>query len=256
MKRPTQDPEALLATLVRASRATPTAEQAQRLERRLSPWLDPKPVIPLRPLVAATAVLAIVGVGLLVQPHAESAGSAGKRDPSAPSARPRTTFVRLEAPTAQEKARIEAPPPQEIARVESLPAPSAPKAASARPTDELAASVERSAEASGNAGAVLAPPPDGAAPPPIATTREPEVDFLRRAQAVLASSPSEALKMADAHPSMYPRGVLAQEREVIAIDALARLGRRREAALRAEAFRSAFPRSAHLSRLAALTEKP
>ena len=62
--------------------------------------------------------------------------------------------------------------------------------------------------------------------------------------------------MADDHPSVYPRGILAQEREVIAIDALARLGRRREAALRAEAFRSAFPRSAHLSRLAALTEKP
>ena len=58
MKRPPQDPEALLATLVRASRATtPTAEQAERLERKLSPWLDPKPGIPLRPFYAATALL-------------------------------------------------------------------------------------------------------------------------------------------------------------------------------------------------------
>ena len=102
----------------------------------------------------------------------------------------------------------------------------------------------------------LAAAPEETAPPAPATPREPEVDFLRRAQAALASSPSEALKMADDYPSVYPRGILAQEREVIAIDALARLGRRREAALRAEAFRSAFPRSAHLSRLAALTEKP
>ena len=79
MKRPTQDPEALLEALVRASRATPTVEQAERLERKLSPWLDSKPGIPLRPLYAATAVLAVVGLGLLAQPYAESGGSVAGR---------------------------------------------------------------------------------------------------------------------------------------------------------------------------------
>ena len=248
MKRPPQDPEALLATLVRASRATPTAEQAERLERRLSPWLEPKPGIPVRPLYAATAVLAVVGLGLLAQPYAEGTGTTGKRDASAPSSGPRATFVRHEAPTAPEKARVE-PSPASIVVATKAPEP--------RTRNELPASVELAA------GPLPAQHPmnespasaELAGPPAPATPREPEVDYLRRAQAVLASSPSEALRMANDHPAAYPRGVLAQEREVIAIDALARLGRRREAALRAEAFRSAFPRSAHLSRLAALTEK-
>jgi hypothetical protein len=88
------------------------------------------------------------------------------------------------------------------------------------------------------------------------TTREPEVDYLRRAQVLLATSPAEALGLIEDHPRLYPRGVLAQEREVIAIDALVRLGRRSEAAARAAAFRAAFPRSAHASRVTALTEKP
>ena len=257
MKGPTQDPETLLATLVRASRATPTAEQAERLERRLTPWLDPKPGIPLRPLYAATAVLAVLGLGLVVQPYAESAGTLAKRDASASIATPRATFVRDEAPTAPEKARVETPPSPlvvatkaPVARpVDELPArvehSSATKAPVGHPVAELPAGASHSSNASGVASAELAAAPEEAVPPPLATRREPEVDFLRRAQAALASSPSEALKMANNHPSVYPRGVLAQEREVIAIDALARLGRRREAALRAEAFRSAFPRSAH-----------
>ncbi|OJY16382.1 MAG: hypothetical protein BGO98_30325 [Myxococcales bacterium 68-20] len=255
MKRPTQDPEALLEALVRASRATPTVEQAERLERKLSPWLDSKPGIPLRPLYAATAVLAVVGLGLLAQPYAESGGSVAKRDASAPSTGPRVTFVRHEAPTAPEKALVETPPAALVVATKTpvlrmrneLPASTTLAAAplpAQSPMNESPASTE------------LAAAPEETAPPAPATPREPEVDFLRRAQAALASSPSEALKMADDHPSVYPRGILAQEREVIAIDALARLGRRREAALRAEAFRSAFPRSAHLSRLAALTEKP
>jgi len=258
MKRPPQDPEALLATLVRASRTTPTAEQAERLERKLSPWLDPKPGIPLRPFYAATAILAVVGLGLLAQPYAESAGSAGsvgKRDASAPSTGPRATFVRHETPTAPEKAPVETPP---AALVVATKAP-APRARNERPaSSELAASPlpGKSPMNEPPASNELAATPEEAAPPEPASAREPEVDFLRRAQAALAASPSEALKMASDHPSVYPRGVLAQEREVIAIDALVRLGRRREAALRAEAFRSSFPRSAHLSRVAALTEKP
>ncbi len=256
MKRPTQDPEALLATLVRASRATPTAEQAERLERRLSPWLDPKPGIPLRPLHATTAILAVVGLGLLAQSYAESAGSVGnlgsvgKRGASAPSTGPHVTFVRHEAPTVPERALVEtavvaakAPAPRTRNELPAPPPLAAAPLPAQSPVNESPASAE------------LAAAPEEAAPTP-ATPREPEVDFLRRAQAALASSPSEALKMADDHPSAYPRGVLAQEREVIAIDALTRLGRRREADLRAAAFRSNFPRSAHLSRVAALTEKP
>jgi hypothetical protein len=250
MKPPAEDPEALLAALVQATRATPTAKQAERLEQRLSPWLEPKASAPARWRGAAKVLLAAIAAGLLVYPHMEEGGGVAKREASSPIAAPRATFVRHEVPTAPEKAPVELPP-EPIAFAaprERAPIPSAESAANVVP-----AKIEEPANAD---VAELAPTPVEATGSPAATRRESEVDYLRRAQAALASSPSETLKMVDAHPTLYPRGILAQEREVIAIDALARLGRRSEAIQRAAAFRSAFPRSAHLSRLAALTEKP
>lgn len=103
---------------------------------------------------------------------------------------------------------------------------------------------------------VAAPAPVVRGSAPVATAaREPEGDFLRRAQARLTGSPLEALAMTNEHPSLYPKSILVQEREVIAIDALVRLGRRAEAVRRADAFRRAFPRSAHLSRVTTMTEQ-
>jgi hypothetical protein len=53
------------------------------------------------------------------------------------------------------------------------------------------------------------------------------------ARRALPSDPARALELADNHRALYPRGLLAQEREMIAIDALESLGR--EAAARARA---------------------
>jgi hypothetical protein len=67
----------------------------------------------------------------------------------------------------------------------------------------------------------------------------------------LKSDPARALSRASEAAAHYPHGVLVQEREVIAITALRRLGRSAEADRRAEAFAKAFPGSAFQRKLSA-----
>jgi hypothetical protein len=73
--------------------------------------------------------------------------------------------------------------------------------------------------------------------------------LLEQARSALKSDPSRALSRANEAASRYPRGVLVQEREVLAIQALRRLGRSAEADRRAEAFAKAFPGSAFQRKL-------
>jgi outer membrane protein assembly factor BamD (BamD/ComL family) len=54
------------------------------------------------------------------------------------------------------------------------------------------------------------------------------------------------------HIRRFPSGALVQEREVLAIEALARLGRSSDAKHRLDAFRARFPQSPHIERLATL----
>jgi len=91
--------------------------------------------------------------------------------------------------------------------------------------------------------------PSGAAPAALDTTGESEVALLQSAQDALAANPLVALSLANHHAARFPRGTLAQEREVIAVEALLRLGRRDEARARAYRFYRAFPRSAHRARI-------
>jgi hypothetical protein len=68
--------------------------------------------------------------------------------------------------------------------------------------------------------------------------------LLDVARAALArGEPSEALAAADRHGHEFPSGVLAEEREAIAIRALVAIGRREEAGTRAAAFERAYPNS-------------
>ena len=83
---------------------------------------------------------------------------------------------------------------------------------------------------------------------PIAAV-ETEVELLKRAQRALGPDPGLALALTGTHVARFPRAELDQEREMIAIDALRRLGRDEEARRRGEAFRARYPRSAHLHRL-------
>jgi len=76
-----------------------------------------------------------------------------------------------------------------------------------------------------------------------------ELSLLREAQDVLVADPGRALGLADEHVRLYPAGALAQEREVLAVDALLRLGRREAAEARASRFRAAHPGSSQIRRL-------
>lgn len=81
-----------------------------------------------------------------------------------------------------------------------------------------------------------------------------EVALLARARAALEADPGKALALTSNHARTFARGVLAQEREVIAIDALLRLGRRPEARARADRFHRLYPESTHGRRVDVLFE--
>lgn len=69
-----------------------------------------------------------------------------------------------------------------------------------------------------------------------------------------AQSPAETLRLAEEGLSHYPHGVFGQEREILAIRALVKLGRRGEAATRARAFVERHPESPYSEELRALGE--
>ena len=82
---------------------------------------------------------------------------------------------------------------------------------------------------------------------------EPEPAMLERAHdALVRGAPTRALALAQDHARAYPSGALAQEREVIAVQALLALGRTEAARARVQAFRARYPGSSHLARLDAL----
>lgn len=63
-----------------------------------------------------------------------------------------------------------------------------------------------------------------------------EAQLLERARALLDESPTRALLLTNEHRSRFAPAQMSAERELIAIDALVRLGRSREAELRARPF--------------------
>ena len=97
--------------------------------------------------------------------------------------------------------------------------------------------------------ASASPPKRAPSPTPVHSDPEAELRLIREAQAALGSNPARALSLAAEHARDFPRGVLSQEREVVSIDALNRLGRTTEARARAERFRKSNPGSAYLPRI-------
>jgi hypothetical protein len=79
--------------------------------------------------------------------------------------------------------------------------------------------------------------------------------LIQRAEAALARDPALALRLADEHRSRFPDGVMVQEREVVAIDALLRSNRRAEAQARADAFFARHSGSVHARRIQRLLQQ-
>jgi hypothetical protein len=83
-----------------------------------------------------------------------------------------------------------------------------------------------------------------------------ELALLERAQRALRGNPDSALALAEAHRAQFPRGQFAQEREMLAIEALLDLDRVPAARRRAALFERRHPRSSHLPRLRDLLQRP
>jgi hypothetical protein len=83
-----------------------------------------------------------------------------------------------------------------------------------------------------------------------------EVQLLDHARALLARDPTAALRTVAAHAGRFPKPLLAAERELIAVEALLRLGRDEEARTRAADFMRAFSGSIYRKRVRALLAGP
>jgi len=101
----------------------------------------------------------------------------------------------------------------------------------------------------------LAPEPSAARPAArrraVRVEAPDELGLIREAQAH-RGEPAQVLARLAEHRKFYPNGLLAQEREVLAVEALVQAGRRADAVTRARAFMAAFPSSVHLARLRSL----
>ena len=84
--------------------------------------------------------------------------------------------------------------------------------------------------------------------------RPDELSMITQAQA-LRDQPRAALKLLKQHAAWYPHGMLAQEREVLAVEALLASGQLEAGKRRAARLEAEYPTSAHLPRVRALLEK-
>lgn len=220
-----------------AAREQPTPTQLARLEAKLAPLLGdapaPAPATSTMRLSSALkfglGMLAIGGVGVVVALSARDAAKDADESTTAPSA-----SVAPPAPEASVPAADVRPP---VAASEARPATSPPltppsPAESTSPVRPLPAARE---------GA----PPRPAAPPSGLS----EDQLLEKARAALRLDPGLALRLTREHQQRFSGGILTQEREVIAIEALRRLGRSVEADQRAQRFEQRYPGSAHQRKL-------
>jgi hypothetical protein len=111
------------------------------------------------------------------------------------------------------------------------------------------------------------PEPEAAPAPPVVETPPPapadaasrlreEALLVRNASRLLGSDPAAALRLTDERRQRFPGGALGQEAEVVAIDALLRLGRRDAAVRRARAFEASHKDSLYARRIHALVGTP
>lgn len=114
------------------------------------------------------------------------------------------------------------------------------------PTSSEAASKLAVPAASASASSVALPPTSGASSTPRSrdTDLAAERAVIERARSALARGDGQAaLSAVTQHQHEFPRGQLSEEREVLAVQALATAGRAAEAAERGAHFRKSFPNS-------------
>jgi hypothetical protein len=202
-----------------ASRDLPSDEQLARLASKLGAVLDAPPAPPAPPGasllvklgIATGAVALLVGAGLALRRASPPASAPG-------NAAPQVTLPPASSTPAQ-------PPAAPSALTSAEPSLGAEDPVMPRAAEKPATASSKPTAAPGKALS--------------------EAALLEQARRVLNSAPSSALQLANQHRTRFPNGVLTQEREVIAIEALRRMHRSTEADQRATGFSKAFPGSAH-----------
>lgn len=198
----------------------PSAQQMARLAERLEPaFAAPSAKQPaLGPLSKwLIGALGVAGLGLLAV-----ALRGGKAE--SPSSSQQRTLPAATAPASSAAAPA-------LSLTTSAPLPSPPSEADIPPTAIATAPSSPARNVRPNVDASRQGPSEAA--------------LLEQARSALATNPARSLALTRQHEARFPNGVLRQEREVIAIEALRRLGRDKTAAERAGSFEQAFPDSAH-----------
>ncbi|MGC4064020.1 MAG: hypothetical protein QM784_05155 [Polyangiaceae bacterium] len=137
----------------------------------------------------------------------------------------------------------------------------APSASPVTPQPPPATAASDSTTAQTNVERATAPTPTTASADSRARTepiRPPpsEAALLLEARSALGQDAARALRITQEHARLYPSGILAQEREVIAIEALRRLGKTDLAKKRSAAFDKRYPGSVHRSKIKQTLESP
>ncbi|MFO0614941.1 MAG: hypothetical protein U0414_20295 [Polyangiaceae bacterium] len=216
-------PAGSLSHALRAARRhTPSPAELRSLAAALPLALPPAAAaptgvtsaLPLK-IGAGVAIVAVVVVGAM---------ALLRRAPLAESAPPASSGIVADERLAGSVSAVET--------VQAEPPPSAPRAADP----------EASPSASSPATArVLAAP----STPPKAADGPTEAALLLSAKSALAVNPERALALTEEHKRRFPAGKLAQEREVIAIAALQKLGRSGAAKAESDRFKEEHPGSIH-----------
>jgi hypothetical protein len=207
------------------TRDLPSAADLGRVEAKLLPLFTPPAAAPapaasgalMKAGVAALGGVIVVGGLWLTQAPSTKPDRVEQREAPAPAANPAPVAAEA-SPAVPAKAETE-PPVQEGAADTTAPPVTTPRHEKAGPKT------------------------------PAPSAPVPEDVLLEQARRALASDPGRALSLAREHAAGYPSGVLAQEREVIAIEALRRLGRTSEAEKRLQRFERLYPQSAHRRKL-------
>jgi hypothetical protein len=214
-------PEQVRSLIETGKQDVPSSDQLDSLSTRLAPLLGVAAAAGVGAGAAATSGSGAAGIGMTVAKIAAGLVVAGGVGAAAVWIGSRSSSPPIESRSGSSA---------QVSAAHRVPAPAKPTPVHEQPAE-----------------APVAPPPMLPDHGPLPATRPTsnEAKLLDEARAALASNPERALALAREHRTRYPSGLLAQEREVIIIEALSRLGRSAEAREHSDDFARRYPGSAH-----------
>jgi len=218
---------------------------------RVSGWRPAAPQRHIRFAAAKVGLAALVGMGAAwsgVEGYRVFQGAFERatmeRPPPMPAIEPRNSARSVTAPSRREAPNLESSP-SAVADPDPVFAPHAIATSEASPALSTKSNSVRHSDPP-------SPPPNIATAPPASL----EEDLLERATRALRRDPTEALALADEHAHTFAAGRLAQEREVVAIQALSKLARFDAARARAKRFFERYPNSPYVNDILRLANAP